>query len=447
VHRPYLVKIVDNIGWLFFDKVLRIGVGLFVSVWVARYLGPEQFGLLSFGLAFSGLFGAFATLGLQSIVVRDLVLNPASRLETLGTAALLQLIAGLIAYLCLLGAIVWLRPEDSLARLLVAILGSMMLFKFSDVALYWFESQVSSKYVVWIQNACFAVFAVIKIVLIWANAPLTSFAWAAAVESLIIAVLILYMLGLRGPALLQLRFSIKRAKSLLIDCWPLLLSSAAIMIYMKIDQIMLGQMKGNDAVGIYTAAVRVSEAWYFIPLAIVASLFPALLEAKKRSKPEYEKRIQSIYDVMVVLSISVALPMTFLSTNIAIVLFGTAYESTGPVLAVHIWASVFVFLGVASSQILIAENKQIINLQRTLIGAAFNVGLNLILIPPFGPIGAAVATIFSYGIAAVLSDLIQKETRLMFVMKLYSMNPISTARRLQQNFSSILNRGNRSENV
>ncbi len=399
-----------------------MGVGLLVVVWVARYLGPEQFGLLNFASAVVGMFGAVAGLGLQSIVVRDIVTDPGCKEETLGTAAVLQLLGGLLTYGCVLVTIFWLRPEDSLTKLLVAILGTIMFFKFSDVALYWFESQVLSKYIVWVQNGCFLFFALIKVSLIVSNASLLAFAWATASEAMIVALLIFLMLGLRGPKLQKLRFSLLRAKTLLVDSWPLLLSGMAIMIYMKIDQIMLGQMLGDDAVGIYSAAVRISEVWYFIPMMIVASVFPAILEAKKRDDGQYLQRLQRLYDLMVRLSIVIALPMTFIATPLVVTLFGSAYAKSGPVLAIHIWASVFVFLGVASSQWFVAENRQILSFQRTLLGAVVNVILNLILIPPFGPIGAAVATVIAYAMAAFLADLLQKGTRQMFLMKLSSMN-------------------------
>lgn len=423
-HRPNLVKIVDNMGWLFFDKVMRMGVGLLVGVWVARYLGPEQFGLLSFASAFVGMFGAVAGLGLQSIVVRDIVRDPICKEETLGTAAVLQLLGGSLAYGCVLGTIFWLRPDDTLAKLLVAILGSIMLFRFSDVALYWFESQVLSKYIVWVQNGCFLIFAVIKVGLILSHAPLLPFAWVTAFESLIVAVLIFLMLGLRGPKLKQLRFSLLRAKTLLADSWPLLLSGMAIMVYMKIDQIMLGQMLGDDAVGIYSAAVRISEVWYFIPMMIMASVFPAVLKAKKRDEAQYLQRLQRLYDLMVWLSVAIALPMTFLSTHIVVALFGPAYSESGSVLAIHIWASVFVFLGVASSQWFVAENRQILSFQRTVLGAVINVILNYILIPKFDVLGSAYATVLAQASVCLFYDLLQKETRPMFVMKLKSFNPM-----------------------
>lgn len=391
-HRPNLVKIVDNIGWLFIDKILRMGVGLFVGVWIARYLGPEQFGLLSFATAFVGLFGAIAGMGLQGIVVRDIVHDPTSKEETLGSAAIMQLIGGVFAYGLILATIFWLRPEDMLAKALVAILGSMMLFKASEVAVFWFESQVQSKYTVWVQNIAFLLFSAIKVALILNQAPLIAFAWATMVEALLVALLMFVILGMRGPRLRQLRVTIGRTRTLFKDSWPLLLSGIAIVIYMKIDQIMLGEMVGDEAVGIYSAAVRISEVWYFIPMMIVASVFPAILEAKKRSEALYYQRLQHLYDLMVWLSVGVALPMTFLSTPAVTLLYGEAYAESGLVLAIHIWAAVFVFLGVASGKWFLAENRQILCFQRAAIGAVVNVVLNLILIPGFGVIGAALAT-------------------------------------------------------
>ena len=428
-NRPNLLQIVDNIGWLFVDRILRMGVGLLVGVWIARYLGPEQFGSLSFATAFVGLFGAIAGLGLQGIVVRDIVRDPACKEVTLGTAAALQLIGGLLAYGLMLGTVLWLRPDDSLARVLVAILGSMMLFRLSDTAAYWFESQVQSRYTVWVQNATFLVFALIKVMLILLGAPLVAFAWAVTAEALVVSVLMLFVLSLRGPKLGQLVVSLQRAKGLLADSWPLLLSGVAVVIYTKVDQIMLGLLTGDEAVGIYSAAVRVSEVWYFVPVAIVASVFPSILAAKKRNEAQYNLRLQRLYDLMVWLAVAVAVPMTFLSGSVVRLLFGDSYAGAGPVLAIHIWAAVFVFLGVASGQWFLVENRQAMSLQRTVFGALVNVALNSVFIPRYGFLGAAWATVIAQMAAAFLFDLIQRETRAMFLMKLRAMNPISVMTR------------------
>ena len=423
-HRPNLLRIVDNIGWLVFDKLLRMGAGLLIGVWMARYLGPEQFGLLSFTTAFVGLFAAVSGLGLQGIVVRDLVRDPGGKEETLGTSAVLQFFGGLLAYGLALGIIFWIRPDDVTAKLLVAILGLMMLFRSSEAAVYWFESQVLSKYVVWVKNGSFLVFAAVNVALILTRAPLVAFAWSIMVEALMVALLLGVMLGRRGPRLRELRITLARAKTLLQDSWPLLFSGIAIAIYMKIDQIMLGQMAGDETVGIYNAAVRVSEMWYFIPMMVMASVFPAILEAKKRSEARYYQHLQVLFDLMVWLSVGVALPMTFLSTPFVTLLFGEAYAASGPVLAIHIWAAVFVFLGVASGKWVLAENQQILSFQRSGIGAVVNVILNFLLIPDFGAAGAATATVISQATAAWFFDGIQPVTRRIFFMKLKALNPL-----------------------
>jgi PST family polysaccharide transporter len=269
----------------------------------------------------------------------------------------------------------------------------------------------------------------IKIILILQEASLIAFALAMLFEAVVAAFILLIIMNKYGQPLTKLRIKVKRAKILIKDSWPLILSTIAVAIYMKIDQIMLGQMIGDEAVGIYSAATRISEAWYFIPTVIAASVFPAILEAKKNSEKQYYERLQKLYDLMVIISVIVALPMTFLSTQVIILFFGEAYSGAGPILAIHIWAAVFVFMGVASGKWFIAENNQLLSFQRTALGAVLNVGLNLWLIPVYGAVGAALATILSYAVAAFFSDLLQQKTRKMFYMKVSALNPFDVYKR------------------
>jgi O-antigen/teichoic acid export membrane protein len=429
-HRPKLVGIIDNIGWLTVDKLLRMGLGVVVSVWIARYLGPEGFGLISYATAFVGVFGTLATFGLQSIVVRDLVKEPDSEHLTLGTAAILKLAGGLFAFGLMVAAISWARPDDALARLAVVILGSVTVFKATDVATYWFEARVQSKYVVWARSSVFVAFVGIKVALILLHAAIIDFVWAMFWEVVVTAAALIAVFIWKGPGLRKLQARPSHAAKLLKDSWPLALAGIAVVIYMKIDQIMLGQMIGNEAVGVYSAAVRVSEVWYFIPMAIVASVFPAIIAAKNRGEAVYYKRLQELYDLMVLLALAVAIPMTFLSGPAIVLLFGPDYHLAGAVLAVHIWAAVFVFLGVASGRWFIIENRQILSLQRTGAGACVNVGLNLVLIPAFGLLGAAWATVISQATAGLFYDVIQSQTRGMYHMKMKSLNLFGAIRRV-----------------
>ncbi|GAB5413439.1 MAG: flippase [Congregibacter sp.] len=420
--RSNLAKIFDNVAWLFFDKILRVGVGLFVGIWVARYLGPEQFGLLSFAVAFVGMFGAIAGLGLKNIVVRDIVRSASCKGSILGTAAMLQSIGGLIAYGISLISIFWLRPTDPQGKLIVAILGSALLFKASEIVVYWFESQVLSKYVVWVQNSTFLVFAVIKVGLVLNNTPLIAFAWAAMAEALTVALLLIALIALRGLPLNDLRISAVRAKQLLRDSWALMLSSVAVVLYMRIDQIMLGQMLGDEAVGIYSAAVRISEVWYFIPMVITASVFPAILEAKDLSEARYYAQLKHLFNLMSIISLPGALLLSLMSPFLVATLFGDSYAAAAGVLAVHVWAAFFVFLGVASSKWFLAEGLQKLLFLRTVINAVINIALNYLLIPEYGPIGAAIALLISQSAGMLVYDRFRADTRRLLAMKISSIN-------------------------
>lgn len=425
-----LIKIIANIGWLIFDKAVRILVGLIVLIWIVRYLGPNQFGLLSFATAFMSLFLPIANLGMQSIIVRYIVREPESKEETLGTAVVMLLLSSLICYAVILISINLIRPDDPNTKTLVAILGSIVLFKSCDVAAYWFESQVSSKYTVWVANFSILTFAAIKVALVLNEAPLVAFAWASLGEVVFTAALMLATFNCCGQKIRHLRFSLHRAKSLFRDSWPLLLSGISIVIYMKIDQIMLGQLVGDEAVGIYSAALRISELFYFLPVIITASVFPAILNKKMKGDEGYYRSLQSLFDLMVWPSIIIALIMTAFSKILITLLFGEAFSASAFVLAIHIWALPFVFVGVASERWIIAENRQILSFQRTVLGALSNIILNFFLIPTLGPVGAAVATVVSYAIAGFFSDLLQSETRRVFFMKVSALNFTSVARRM-----------------
>lgn len=434
-HRPHLLKAMSNTGWLFGDHAVRMGVGLIVSVWLARYLGPEQFGLFSYAIAFVALFGAIAGLGLNNIVVRELVKEPQAAGSILGSAFVLLMLGGLLAFGMVVTAVQYVRPDDSLSKLLVILLGLAMLFKSAEVVKYWFESQVHSRYAVWVENGAYLIFAGVKVALILDQAPLVAFVWAMLAEGLVAAIGLMAMYAWRGGRLNMWQLHIDRAKALLKESWPLILSGLAIMVYMRIDQIMLGEMLGDEAVGIYSAAVRVSEVWYFIPTAIVASVFPAIIEAKKESESLYYQRLQKLYELMVFLALAVAIPLTFLSDFLVALIFGEAYMQAGSVLAIHIWTSVFVFLGVASGKWFVVEGLTRLALRRNLYGAVLNVFLNLALIPLWGINGAAVATLASVSVAAYFSDLFSVSTRGVFAQKtksilvLYRMSCLAWSRK------------------
>lgn len=379
-----------------------MGVGLIVGVWIARYLGPEQFGAYNFAIAFIALFGTLASLGLDGIVVRDIVREPSKKHEILSSTFVLKLCGGCIAFLMAWASIFAIRPEDSQAHWLVGIIASGMIFQSFDAIDLWFQSQVQSKYTVLAKNTAFVVLACIKVILILNKATLTAFAWAALAEIILGGVgLLLFYLKQETFTFLW-HPSLARSIKLLNNSWPLILSGMVIAVYMKIDQIMLGEMINNEAVGIYSAAVRVSEIWYVIPSVIVASIYPTIVKTKQMDTTLYLGRVQRLYTILIWLALLLAIPMTFLSTPILVHLFGVKYVAAGPILSVHIWTAIFTFYGIGKSVFIQCENMQIYSLICTASGAVVNIILNLFLIVKFGGMGAAVATLCAQIVSAII---------------------------------------------
>jgi polysaccharide transporter, PST family len=419
---PAFRKILGNTGWLLVDRVLRMGVGLFVGVWVARYLGPALFGSLNFALAFVALLGSAATLGLDSLVVRDLVLENTDIEATLGTTLALRLGGAVLAVLISVGAIVMIQPGDHLTIILVSITATGLIFQAFDTIDSFFQSQIRSKLTVWAKNIAFLVIACLKVWLIHKKAPVWTFAVSGVAELALGAVGLVFVYSRSGGNMLKWRAKKRLAINLLSQGWPLILSSMAVMIYMRIDMVMLKVMQGDAAAGLYAAATRISEVWYFIPLAIVSSVSPAIIRSKT-NPALYFGRLRKLFSVMVLLSVVIGSGIAFASPWIVRILYSGNYQAAAPVLAVHIWASVFVFLGIAQGPWNVSENLLKLSLYRTAAGAVANVALNLYLIPKYSALGAAIATVVSYAIAGVIANGFDARTRPIFFLQLKSFLP------------------------
>ncbi len=421
--RSGLRAIIANTGWLFADRILRMGASLIVGVWVARYLGVQEYGLFNYALAFVSLFSPIFTLGLDDVVVRHIVRQSSNKEEILGTTFWLKFLGGIASVLLAVSTMFVLGEHEILKIWLVAILGMAGVFRATDTIEVWFQSQVQSKYPVIAKNTAFLLNTVIKIALILTKAPLLAFAWVTLAEFAMSAIGLLIVYQVKGSSLWLWRWSFSAAKTLLKESLPLIFSGFAVLIYMRIDQVMLGQMLGNSEVGIYSAAVRVSEIWYFIPGAIVSSVAPSIYAAKEKSESLYYQRIGKLLSLMTCISFAIALPMTFLSDKIIMVMFGSGYAEAGSILAVHIWTSLFVFMGLATSPWFIAEGLNHVSLGKTLFGAILNIILNLFLIPRYAGLGSAIATIISQAAATFLCNAFDSRTQKIFKIQVRSLLP------------------------
>lgn len=393
-----------NSGWLFLDKLVRIGIGLIVGVWLARYLGPGRFGQFSFAIAFVALFNPIALLGLDGLVVRELVSHPDNRREILGSAFALKLTGGLLAFILALTAILAMTSADETRPWLVGVIAAGMIFQAFDIADLWFQSRVRSKYSVLAKNGAFLALTIAKVWLILSEAEVMAFAWVATAELALGALGLIVAFRATGNRWLELRPSWAATRRLLRESWPLFLSSLGAMLYMRVDQVMLAEMVGEHEVGLYSAAVRLSEVWYLMPSVIVLSVMPFLTEARGRSELIYYQRLQQLFTLLIRVSVLVAIPMSVLATPLASLIFGSAYAASGNILAIHIWSVVFVFLGAGTTPWIINERLPKLALYQTGLGAALNIALNLYLIPMHGAIGAAIATTCSQCVSIWLAN-------------------------------------------
>jgi PST family polysaccharide transporter len=392
-------------------------VGLVVGIWLARYLGVAQFGQLSYAIAFVSLFSAVASFGLDKIVVRELVRDKDQSGIILGSAFTIKLAGGCLALFLAFLAIRLYQPGDTATHWLVTIIAAGMIFQSLDIFDFLFQANVQSKYTVFAKSTAFLFMSVVKIGLILSGAELMAFAWAALAEIAIGSIGLVMAYSATGNSFASLRASRRVIRKLIGESWPLLLSGLAITLFMRIDQVMLGRMAGEYEVGLYSAALKLSEAWYIIPAVIMSSLMPAITTSRSNSKTEYYRLLQNSFTLLARTAYIVAIPMTILSAPLITALYGTAYQDAGLILAIHIWSALFVFMGVAQGPWFINEGLTKIGLVYTSSGAALNIILNYLLIPEYGAVGCSVATIISYGFTSWLANLLFSDTRRIFHMQ------------------------------
>jgi PST family polysaccharide transporter len=418
---PMLRKVASNTWWLFADRVLRMLFGLTIGIWVARYLGPQQFGLLNYVIAVVALFASVVPLGLDTIVVRELVHTPEQSGSILGTTFVLRVLAGLLMSVAALLFASLSPGTNHQIILLTAIIALTVVPRAADVFDLCFQSRMQSKLTVAAKNAGTLIGNAGRILLIIFSASLTAFCWITSIEAIIGALGLAVTYVISGNNFRHWSFNGALARRLLRESWPMILSGMFILLYMRIDVVMLKTMAGDATTGVYSAAYRVSEICYIIPTALTTSVSPIILALRKSDQALYLRRIRQLFSILIALSLCLSVFTTLTAHWIVNILYSTRFAQAAPILAVHIWASVFVFLGVAQGTWDVAENALPYTLYRTIIGAAANIAINLLLIPRFGGMGAAIATLISYAISGTFANLLFSKTRPAFWLQVQSL--------------------------
>jgi len=394
-------KYFKNTGWLFFGRIANLIISFFVVAYVARYLGPANYGILSYAISFVGLFSFIANLGIDQIIYRDLIKYPEKENEYVGTGFFLKLIGGSIAFL-LVTILTFLLNQDKITNVLILTIAFAFIFQSFNVINHEFQARVKAKYPTIGSLWIIFLLSALKLLIIFLNQGLIYFAFIYFLESILYALMFIFIYKKFKYHILSWKFNKKLSIQIIRDSWPLLFASAFALIYARIDQVMVKQFIDNTAVGLYDAAVKIAEIWYFIPSIIIGSLFPAIVNAKKISEVLYKKRLTDLLILLTLISLLISIPIFFLAKPIIKLIFGNSYTMAFSILQIYVWGGIGLSLTNALNQHLINVNKSKILFVISLFGMLINVILNLILIPKYQINGAAISTLISYNLMPLI---------------------------------------------
>jgi O-antigen/teichoic acid export membrane protein len=390
--------------------VARLIIGVLVGLYVARYLGPESYGVLNYSIGFALLFSVIAHLGVNDIVVRELVAQPDHQAEFLGSACTMRLVSGALALALVAGA-VWATQADATTRLMIVVIAGGLLFDAMSTPAEWFQSKVLTRPIVIAKLVGMATASILRVGFVLLGKPVAWFAWPVLIDAALGAALAFtFYRQYGGPPLAHWRPHLHRMRSLLAQSWPIALAAGLGQIQQRIDQVMLGEMLGPTEVGWYSAAARLSELWYIVPYAFAAVLFPVLVRAKGTSQDLYDRRMQAFFDFMLWLAVAISVPATLVAAPIVHLLYGDAYAPSADVLQIHIWSLVFNSMVMAANPWMMVEGLTRAMLAFSIVSVLANILLNLAFIPGYGAVGAACATLAAY-VPVLLLRFLYRPTR------------------------------------
>ena len=406
-----------NTAWLAAERIAQFASGLLVGAYVARYLGVSQFGVLTYASAFGFLLVPLAVVS-QPLVVRDLVLHPERENELLGTSAVLGALTLLTTAGLTLGTAAAAGGstfERAAPLLLIMALG--FLAKPLQVVDFAFQARVRSRQAIIARTTSLLITALLRLGLALCGAPLWSFAVAVALDGVLSTSFLLAMYAREGKSL-RWRTSRAALRALGRESAPLLLATIGTVIYLRIDQVMLGSLAGSAQTGLYSVAVALSEAVYFLPVVVTSSVTPYLTRLHTTQPDRFLERLQALFTLLALGSYVLMLPGLLLIGPVVKHLYGEQFAGAVTPFNILIAALPAVFLGVAQSVWNTLEHHQILSLVRTVAAAGLNIGLNIALLPRYGATGAAFTTLVAQYTTSLIGNAFARPTRVVLRLEL-----------------------------
>lgn len=394
---PRVQRYLQNVSWLLFEKIFTFFIAMVVSVYVARYLQPEQFGLLSYAISFAGILSV-VTVSTDQVIVRELARYPEKKNVLLGTSFAIKLTSSLVIFV-VIAVVLFFMENNRLTNSLILIVAAAELFKAFEVINCYYQAQVLSRQVVKAQIVINFVTSIVKIGLVYLEAPLIWFALIVPISAAANAAGFIYIYR-KGKSLIGAwQFSRAYAYLFLREAWPLALFGLALNTQTRIDQVMLGKLMTAAEVGQYSVAVRLLEVLGFIPMVLSNTFTPPIAKAKAISQDLYHERLINLYRLMFASFLFFAIPIFLVGDDVVRILYGPAYHTAGFLLSLFSVRLFFMHLGLAKSVFILNEGLFKYSLLTAIVGATLNIAINMVLIPKYGSIGAFMAMLISFTVS------------------------------------------------
>ncbi len=432
-------KFINNTFWLLFGKIFRIMTNLIVVVLIARYLGPEEFGTYSYAYSLMQILSVIGGLGLDGILVRNLVNNESEKGVLVGTSLLMRFLFSL-PLIALLSLIIFVLPNHEDIRIFVILIGSSIIFQSFNIIDYYFQSKVFSKYIVISNSICLLLTSIIKLILIAYGYPLIFFGIVILFEYLAIALGYIYVYYIHSKKSIDWNFDFNVGLNLIKDSWPIVFAGIGYIIYRKIDQIMIYNMLDAKDVGYYAASSKLIDTVCIIPAAITTSIFPYLIK-NYNNKKIFRNNILLIYRAFALYSMIIITMIYFNDQKIVSLIYGSDYIVSHNVLFILSIGILFESMAKINGRWIILKNFQIISLYRTLFGALLNVALNIFFIPKYGIEGAAYSTLITLFLSVFVFYIFHHKTRNIFIIQLKSILTFYNVKNFKQVF--VINKNNK----
>lgn len=435
-------KIVANIGWIFFDKTFRMLTGILVGIWIARYLGPGDFGILNYAVLFPTILSSIAGLGLTNVLMVEYVAasdDPLKQHSLASNGIVMKVVGGILMYVFVISLNYIFNRDNPLLFLLINITGSVLILQSSDVIDTYFQAQTKAKLSVIIKLIAFALAAAARIYGLLTHQNILFFVIINVAELGIGYGLMIgaYRYFAERSVVAMIRAVDQQVmRNLMQISWPIMLTEFFVFVYMRIDQFMIESLSSNRELGLYGAALRLSEAWYFISIAITTSFYPKIASLWENDRPGFYRNYQQMLNLLIYVSVGVAIFTSLFADSLISLLYGPEFLGGGIILSVHIWTGLFVYLGVGTSNLFVINKLQQFVFGRTIAGAVINIMLNYWLIPRYGALGSSVATLIAQFCSAYALNFFYIRAKPIFYLQSRALFSVLTLRKPMLNFDT-----------